>query len=167
MAVRIRLTRVGATKQPTYRVVVADARNARDGRSIETIGHYNPRTDPIELAIDAEKAKKWLAKGAQPSDTVARLFRIGGHPARGEVGERDDGSQGARRVRRQVARRRSRVGHGRGQSRDRDGTVIELHVAEDDMGKVIGRNGSVAKALRTLLKVTSARDGEPVSLEIV
>ncbi len=78
MAVRIRLTRVGATKQPTYRVVVADARNARDGRSIETIGHYNPRTDPIELKIDADKAKKWLAQGAQPSDTVARLFRTAG-----------------------------------------------------------------------------------------
>ena len=75
MAVRIRLTRVGAKKQPTYRVVVADSRNARDGRSIETIGHYNPRTEPVEIAIDADKAKKWLAQGAQPSDTVARLFR--------------------------------------------------------------------------------------------
>jgi small subunit ribosomal protein S16 len=78
MAVRIRLTRVGATKQPTYRVVVADARSARDSRAIETIGHYNPRTDPIELKIDAEKASKWLAQGAQPSDTVARLFRSAG-----------------------------------------------------------------------------------------
>ena len=78
MAVRIRLTRVGATKQPTYRVVVADARSARDSRAIETIGHYNPRTEPIELTIDAEKAKGWLAKGAQPSDTVARLLRSTG-----------------------------------------------------------------------------------------
>jgi small subunit ribosomal protein S16 len=75
MAVRIRLTRVGATKQPTYRVVVADARNPRDGRPIETIGHYNPRTEPVDVVIDAEAAKAWLAKGAQPSDTVARLFR--------------------------------------------------------------------------------------------
>ena len=78
MAVRIRLTRVGATKQPTYRVVVADARSARDSRAIETIGHYNPRTEPIELNIDAEKAKAWMAKGAQPSDTVARLLRSAG-----------------------------------------------------------------------------------------
>ncbi len=78
MAVRIRLTRVGATKQPTYRVVVADARAARDSRAIETIGHYNPRTEPIELSIDADKAKAWLAKGAQPSDTVVRLFRNAG-----------------------------------------------------------------------------------------
>jgi len=78
MAVRIRLTRVGATKQPTYRVVVTDSRNARDGRSIETIGHYNPRTEPIDVSIDADKAKKWLAVGAQPSDTVARLLRAQG-----------------------------------------------------------------------------------------
>ena len=75
MAVRIRLTRVGATKQPSYRVVVADSRSARDSRAIETIGHYNPRTEPVEVNIDADKAKSWLAKGAQPSDTVLRLFR--------------------------------------------------------------------------------------------
>ena len=78
MAVRIRLTRVGATKQPSYRVVVADSRSARDSRAIETIGHYNPRTEPIEVNIDAEKASAWLAKGAQPSDTVVRLFRNAG-----------------------------------------------------------------------------------------
>jgi small subunit ribosomal protein S16 len=78
MAVRIRLTRVGATKQPTYRVVVADSRSARDSRSLETIGHYNPRTNPIELKIDADRAKAWLAKGALPSDTVARLLRSAG-----------------------------------------------------------------------------------------
>ena len=78
MAVRIRLTRVGATKQPTYRLVVADARSARDGRAIDTIGHYNPRTDPIELVIDEAKAKDWLSKGAQPSETVKRLFKVAG-----------------------------------------------------------------------------------------
>ena len=78
MAVRIRLTRVGATKQPSYRFVVADSRNARDGRSLDTLGHYNPRADPIELNIDAEKATRWLRQGAQPSDTVARLFRKAG-----------------------------------------------------------------------------------------
>jgi small subunit ribosomal protein S16 len=78
MAVRIRLTRVGATKQPSYRVVVADSRSARDSRAIETIGHYNPRTEPVEVNIDADKAKAWLAKGAQPSDTVTRLFRNAG-----------------------------------------------------------------------------------------
>lgn len=78
MAVRIRLTRVGAHKQPAYRVVVADGRSARDSRSIETLGHYNPRTDPIEFAVDADKVKAWIARGAQPSDTVARLLRNAG-----------------------------------------------------------------------------------------
>jgi small subunit ribosomal protein S16 len=72
------LTRVGATKQPTYRVVVADSRKARDSRAIETIGHYNPRTEPIEVNIDADKAKAWLAKGAKPSETVERLFKSAG-----------------------------------------------------------------------------------------
>src|SRR5829696_2554173 len=78
MAVRIRLTRVGATKQPSYRVVVADSRSARDSRSIETLGHYNPRKDPVEFEVDADKARAWIAKGALPSDTVARLFRNAG-----------------------------------------------------------------------------------------
>ncbi len=78
MAVRIRLTRVGATKQPSYRLVVADGRSARDSRAIDTIGHYNPRTEPGELNVDAEKAKTWLAQGAQPSDTVVRLFKQAG-----------------------------------------------------------------------------------------
>jgi small subunit ribosomal protein S16 len=78
MAVRIRLTRVGAKKQPSYRVVVADGRSARDSRAIETLGHYNPRTEPIEFNVDADKAKAWLAKGAQPSDTVVRLFKQAG-----------------------------------------------------------------------------------------
>jgi small subunit ribosomal protein S16 len=75
VAVRIRLTRVGATKKPAYRFVVADSRSARDGRSLDTLGHYDPRSEPVELAVDAEKASRWLAKGAKPSATVERLFR--------------------------------------------------------------------------------------------
>ena len=78
MAVRIRLTRVGAKKQPSYRVVVADSRSARDSRSIETLGHYDPRTEPVEFVVDTEKAQAWMAKGAKPSETVARLFRNAG-----------------------------------------------------------------------------------------
>lgn len=83
MAVRIRLTRVGATKQPSYRFVVSDSRNARDGRSLDTLGHYNPRTDPVEIKVDEEKARDWLSRGALPSDTVERLFRqVGVLPAK-------------------------------------------------------------------------------------
>ncbi|TAL08746.1 MAG: 30S ribosomal protein S16 [Chloroflexota bacterium] len=84
MAVRIRLTRVGAKKAPTYRVVITDSRSARDSRSIETIGHYNPLVEPAEVVIDADKARAWLAKGAQPSDTVARLLRVAGIVAAGK-----------------------------------------------------------------------------------
>ena len=76
--VKIRLRRMGAKKQPTYRFVVADARSPRDGRFIEILGHYNPRTEPREVVVNEEKAKAWLAKGAQPSDTVARLLKAKG-----------------------------------------------------------------------------------------
>jgi small subunit ribosomal protein S16 len=74
MAVKIRLTRLGDKKSPFYRVVVADSRSPRDGRFIDTIGTYNPLTDPAEIKIDAEKAKKWLTSGAQPTDTAKALL---------------------------------------------------------------------------------------------
>lgn len=78
MAVKIRLRRMGAKKAPFYRLVVADSRSPRDGRFIEEIGYYNPIVDPAEVKIDSEKAKKWLANGAQPSDTVKSLFKKAG-----------------------------------------------------------------------------------------
>jgi small subunit ribosomal protein S16 len=78
VAVKIRLTRVGSKKNPIYRVVVADARSPRDGRSIETIGRYNPQTTPSLVEIDAEKARAWLAKGAQPTEPVRKLLKIAG-----------------------------------------------------------------------------------------
>ena len=68
MAVKLRLTRVGKTKQPQYRIVAADSRSPRDGRFIEILGHYNPRTDPSTLTVDNDKAVKWLRQGAQPTD---------------------------------------------------------------------------------------------------
>jgi small subunit ribosomal protein S16 len=78
VAVRLRLTRVGARKNPIWRVVVADQRSPRDGRVIETIGHYNAQTNPSTIAIDAERARNWLARGAQPSETVRKLLRTQG-----------------------------------------------------------------------------------------
>ena len=75
MAVKIRLRRMGAKKAPFYRVVVADSRSPRDGRFIEEIGYYNPTTEPSEIKIDAEKAKKWIANGAQPTETVKVLLK--------------------------------------------------------------------------------------------
>ena len=75
MAVKIRLRRMGQKKAPFYRVVVADSRSPRDGRFIEEIGYYNPMTNPAEIKIDAEKAKTWLANGAQPTETVKSLLK--------------------------------------------------------------------------------------------
>ncbi|MBE6775645.1 MAG: 30S ribosomal protein S16 [Clostridia bacterium] len=75
MAVKIRLRRMGAKKAPFYRVVVADSRYPRDGRFIEEIGYYNPMKEPAEIKIDAEKAQKWIANGAQPTDTVKALLK--------------------------------------------------------------------------------------------
>lgn len=75
MAVKIRLRRMGAKKAPFYRVVVADSRYPRDGRFIEEIGTYNPLTDPATINIDADKAKKWIGNGAQPTDTVKALLK--------------------------------------------------------------------------------------------
>jgi small subunit ribosomal protein S16 len=78
LAVRIRLTRVGARNNPIWRVVAADQRSPRDGRFIEVLGHYNPQTDPSTIRIDEERTRKWLAQGAQPSDTVKKLLKAQG-----------------------------------------------------------------------------------------
>lgn len=78
MATRIRLRRLGAKKAPFYRVVVADSRSPRDGRFIEELGYYDPRTAPATVKIDEDKAIKWLLTGAQPSDTVRSLFNKAG-----------------------------------------------------------------------------------------
>jgi small subunit ribosomal protein S16 len=78
MATRIRLRRVGRKKHPEYRIVVAESEKARNGRVVETLGHYNPRTEPVTITVDAEKARAWLAKGATPSDTVRSLLKQAG-----------------------------------------------------------------------------------------
>ena len=78
MAVNIRLTRLGKKKQPTYRVIVADERSPRDGRFIDELGFYDPTQEPSVVKIDTDKAKDWIAKGAKPTDTVAKLLKIAG-----------------------------------------------------------------------------------------
>ena len=163
LAVRIRLTRVGATKQPSYRFVVADSRSARDGRSLDTLGHYNPRSEPIEIHVDAEKASQVAGEGRPAHPHGGAPLPPRRHPARPRL------AMAAVELVEYVAK--SLVDDPdavRVEAHEEDGgQVIELTVAEDDMGKVIGRNGSVAKALRTLLKVVAAREGQPISLEIV
>ena len=78
VAVTIRLRRMGTTKRPAYRVVVADSRSPRDGRFLEIVGRYNPQTDPSTIELDEEKVRSWLGKGAQPTEAVARLIKVKG-----------------------------------------------------------------------------------------
>ena len=78
MAVKLRLTRVGKTKQPQYRIVAADSRSPRDGRFIEILGQYNPREDPSLVNVDNDKIVKWLGEGAQPTERVRKLLEISG-----------------------------------------------------------------------------------------
>ena len=78
MAVKIRLTRLGKKKAPTYRVIVADERSPRDGRFIEELGYYDPTKDPSVVKINTERAKEWIKNGAKPTDTVAKLLKIAG-----------------------------------------------------------------------------------------
>ena len=78
MAVKIRLRRMGQKKAPYYRIIVADSRSPRDGRFIEEIGTYDPTREPSAYSVDAELAKKWLANGAQPTEVVAKIFKLAG-----------------------------------------------------------------------------------------
>ncbi|MDZ4654583.1 MAG: 30S ribosomal protein S16 [Coriobacteriia bacterium] len=87
MAVKIRLARVGAKKAPLYRVVAADSHAPRDGRFIEILGRYNPRTQPSTVELDIEKIDAWIAKGAQPTETVAKLIAIAKGEAKVPEGE--------------------------------------------------------------------------------
>ena len=172
MAVKIRLRRMGQKKAPFYRIIVADSRSPRDGRFIEEIGTYDPSTDPSTFKINEELAKKWLANGAQPTETVGKLFKAAGiekyifslggglfmmeemhskelveviakalvdHPEEVVVNEKADGRN----------------------------TVIELHVSPSDMGKVIGKQGRIAKAIRSVVKASSFREKKNVDVEIV
>jgi len=145
MSVRLRLTRIGGRKNPIWRVVVADQRSKRDGRVIETVGHYNAQTDPSTIVLDEERIRDWLARGAQPSDSVRKLldFLARGlveHPDSVRVTEliEDDGS-----------------------------VVLELSVHDDDYGSVIGRGGRTAGALRTVIKVAGVKDRRRVFVDIV
>jgi small subunit ribosomal protein S16 len=94
MSVRVRLTRVGSKKNPIWRVVVTDQRSPRDGRFIETIGHYNPQTEPSTIVLDEERLAHWVARGAQPTNTVKQLAKA---HAKGVAGGTSTGSAGISR----------------------------------------------------------------------
>jgi small subunit ribosomal protein S16 len=106
LAVRIRLTRVGATKRPSYRVVAIDSRRPRDGRALEILGFYDPLTDPATVKLDAERLNAWIGKGALPSETVVKLMRqagIGGEAAAKPATKRSTGAARTPRARKAPA----------------------------------------------------------------
>ena len=140
MAVKIRLRRMGAKKAPFYRIVVADSRYPRNGRFIEEIGYYDPAKTPVTVQIDAEKAKKWMSNGAQQELIVTIV--------KGLVDDKD-----AVCVTVDLPKE--------------DGTVVyHLHVAPDDMGRVIGKQGRIAKAIRTIVRSAAGKVEQKVVVEI-
>ncbi len=88
MAVRIRLTRVGATKRPAYRVIAIDKRRSRDGRALEILGFYDPLTEPATVHLETERINAWIGKGAQPSETVVKLMRQAAQPPKPAAAEK-------------------------------------------------------------------------------
>jgi small subunit ribosomal protein S16 len=143
MAVKIRLARHGAKKAPFYRIVVADARSPRDGAFIDRVGTYNPRTQPSEINVDADKAQEWLAKGAQPTNQLENLLLF---LARSLVDEPEKVEV---------------------EGRETDSRVdLTLRVAQGDMGKVIGRGGRIVKAIRIVMKAASVKENRRVNVEI-
>ena len=159
--VKIRLKRMGANKKPFYRVVVADSRAPRDGKFIEEIGYYNPMTDPADIKIDEEKAQKWLGTGAQPTDTVKKLFQKSGilQKAVKPMGELVSA------IAKSLVENPVAVEVSEEQSNGT--TVVQLKVAPDDMGKVIGKQGRIAKAIRTVVKAAATKANIRVVVEIV
>ncbi len=158
MAVRMRLTRVGSKKNPIYRVVVADSRSPRDGKFIEIVGRYNPQTDPSLIEFDEAKVKDWLSKGVQPSDAVSRLLKVKKYRLMTPTAELVE------YLARRLSRSRTRCASKR---TTRTATlVIRLHVRAEDIGRVIGRGGRIARALRTVVRACGAREDRRVLHEI-
>ena len=168
---RLRLTRVGGKKDPIWRVVVADQRSPRDGRVIETIGHYNAQTDPSTIVIDEERARSWLARGAQPLGHGAQAAADPGHRDQDRLARvRRDGHREPEAALEYLAE--GLVDDPEAvsveQFEEDDGTVVlELAVGADDYGRVIGRGGRTAQALRTVVKAAAAGEDRHVLVDIV
>ena len=189
MAVKLRLTRVGKTKQPEYRIVAADSRSPRDGRFIEILGHYNPRTDPSTLNVDNDKAVKWLSQGAQPTDRVRKLLEISGALEQFSAAKAPERERRHRRscsttapttptapphrprqrssttssARSSTTRRRSSVDT----SDDGRRVRLDVRVGPGDLGRVIGRRGRTAQSIRTVVRAAAARDDTDVDIEFL
>ena len=162
--VRIRLRRVGSKKNPIWRIVVADRRSPRDGRTIETIGQYNPQTEPSLIEIDEERARHWLEHGARPTDD-----RRHAAPHQGHRGLRLLAPAAMRDLVEYLARALVEDPDSVRVDEVDDGgeVVLEVRVAPDDLGRVIGRSGRVANAIRTIAKAAATHEDRRVMVEIV
>ena len=154
MAVKIRLTRLGSKKNAHYRVVVIDSHSPRDGKSIETIGRYVPQADPSVVEIDTERARAWLAKGAQPSASPSRSS------SKSQGSEIRDLVEYL--VRLLASKPEAVVVE---ETMDAEGRHVSVRVDAEDVGRLIGRGGRTVRALRTVARA-AAGSGERVTLEI-
>ena len=195
--VKIRLKRMGRKKRPFYRIVVADSRSPRDGRNIEEIGYYNPLMDPPDVRLDLNRVDYWIGNGAKPTDTVGKIIKFQREAQANQVDEarRYQRRNNCNRTRRSFlwfrkwSWRTSDWGRiirmedlvrliaenlvdnpdeiSITETDDNGEIFIELSVAEEDMGKIIGRQGKIAKAIRTVLKAKSILDNTYVDLKII
>ena len=168
---KIRLTRLGAKKAPFYRIVVADARAPREGRPVDTIGQYDATKQPAIVNVDEEKALAWLAKGAQPTDTVRSLFKKQGvmqkfADAKKKLIERHTVMiELISLIAKSLVKQPDAVSVTMVQKGNME--VYELHVAPEDMGKVIGKQGRIAKAIRAVVKAAAIKENKKISVDIV
>ena len=150
MAVKIRLRRMGQKKAPFYRIIVADSRSPRDGRFIEEIGTYDPTRDPSVYKVNEELAKKWLANGR-----YRKIRPVGGVSVKELVEV----------IAKSLVDNPDEVVVN--ETETDKGIVVELHVAQSDMGKVIGKQGRIAKAIRAVVKAASSSEDKKVVVEIL
>ena len=167
MAVKIRLRRMGQKKAPFYRIVVADSRSPRDGRFIEEIGTYDPNQEPSVFKVDEEAAKKWLNNGAQPTEVVGKIFKAAGIEKK--LFSLHGGASVMKELVEVIAKALVDCPDEVSVSEKQEGrtTVLELHVAESDMGKVIGKQGRIAKAIRSVVKAAAAKEDKKVVVDII
>ena len=162
MAVKMRLKRMGKKRNPIYRIVVADSRAPRDGRFIEEVGTYDPNQDPSIFDLKEDPVQKWLANGAQPTETVGKLLKIAGIEKQCQEGEFM--KELVETIAKALVDSPDEVVVTESET-ERE-IVLQLHVAQEDMGKVIGKQGRIAKAIRSVVKAAASKCDKKVKVEI-
>ena len=166
MAVKIRLTRMGSKKRPSYRIVATDSRSPRDGRYLEQIGFYNPLVTPCELKVDEKLALKWLRNGALPTDTAKNLLSQVGVMKKREQSNMEL-VDFTKELIVSIVSNKDLVEVRQMPQDESDTVVIEALVDKEDMPKVIGRGGRNINAIRTLVQAASyKKDNKHVKINV-